>query len=100
MNDAAQKQRNRLKGIALMCGAVACFAVLDAMAKYLGGHMDTLQVVAMRYISAFLLTFVLFNPVSRPGMLRTKAPWPEGTGPWSDLHGRADGRRSHGSVAA
>lgn len=68
------QRRQRLVGIALMCGAVVCFAILDAMAKYLGGHMDPLQVTAMRYISAFVLALIFINPLTRPGMLSTKRP--------------------------
>jgi drug/metabolite transporter (DMT)-like permease len=75
MTDAAHEQRRqRLIGIALMCGAVGLFACLDAMAKYLGGHMDPLQVTAMRYLSAFVLALIFSNPLTRPGMLKTKRP--------------------------
>ena len=70
-----QARRQRLIGIALMCGAVASFAVLDATAKYLNGHMDTLQVVWARYASGFMLTFLISNPLSRPGLLRTNRPF-------------------------
>ena len=72
--DEHDHRRYRLIGIALMCGAVACFAVLDAMAKYLGGHMEPLQVVGIRYISAFLLALIFSNPLTRPGMLKTTRP--------------------------
>ena len=42
LTDTAHEQRRqRLIGIGLMCGAVAAFACLDAMAKYLGTHMPT-----------------------------------------------------------
>ena len=75
MTDPAHEQRRqRLIGIALMCGAVAAFACLDCMAKYLGMHMDTLQVVGVRYASAFLIALMFSNPLSRPGMLRTGRP--------------------------
>lgn len=57
-----------------MCGAVADFACLDAMGKYLGNHMDILQVVAVRYASAFLLTLLVSNPIVRPGLLQTAKP--------------------------
>ncbi len=67
----SHERRQRLTGIALMCGAVASFAILDCMAKYLGGHMDTLQVVGVRYAAAFLLTLMISNPATRPGLLRT-----------------------------
>ena len=69
MTDAeATRRRHRLTGIALMCGAVASFACLDATAKYLNVYMDTLQVVWARYTGAFLLTLIFFNPsdASRP----------------------------------
>jgi drug/metabolite transporter (DMT)-like permease len=57
-----------------MCGAVALFACLDAMAKYLGGHLGTLQVVAMRFVIAFFLALLISNPFSRPGLLVTARP--------------------------
>lgn len=57
-----------------MCGAVACFACLDATAKYLSGHMDVLQVVWVRYTAAFLLTLVISNPLTRPGLVLTRRP--------------------------
>jgi drug/metabolite transporter (DMT)-like permease len=67
-------RRSRLTGIALMCAALACFSCLDTTAKYLNMHMDTLQTIWARYMSAFVLAFFLFNPLSRPGILRTKKP--------------------------
>jgi drug/metabolite transporter (DMT)-like permease len=72
--DHGKLRRNRLTGIALMCGALACFSCLDATAKYLVGHMDSLQVVWARYTSAFLLALMFYNPFSHPGMMRTKRP--------------------------
>lgn len=72
--EAQKRRRHRMTGIALMCGAVASFAVLDATAKYLNGHMDTLQVVWARYASAFVLALIISNPVSHPGLLRTSRP--------------------------
>jgi drug/metabolite transporter (DMT)-like permease len=57
-----------------MCGAVGSFAFLDTTAKYLGRQIDVLQVVWARYTFAFLLTLVVSNPLSRPGLLSTKRP--------------------------
>jgi drug/metabolite transporter (DMT)-like permease len=74
LTDHAHERRQRLTGIALMCGAVASFACLDCMAKYLGTHMDTLQVVGVRYVSAFLLALMFSNPIVHPGLLRTSRP--------------------------
>ena len=75
MSDPAHElRRQRLIGIGLMCGAVALFSVLDATAKYLGGHMPTLQVVAVRFISAFMIALAVSNPLTRPGLMKTAQP--------------------------
>jgi drug/metabolite transporter (DMT)-like permease len=66
--------RSRLIAVGLMCGAVLCFAMLDASAKWLSDHMDPLQVVFARYAGSMLLVSLLLNPWSRPGMLRTQRP--------------------------
>jgi drug/metabolite transporter (DMT)-like permease len=70
----AQARRARLTGIALMCGAVGCFSFLDADAKYLGRHMDVLEVVWARYTFGFVLALVWTNPLNRPGMLHSARP--------------------------
>ncbi len=57
-----------------MCGAVGCFSFLDASAKYLGRHMDMLEVIWARYTFAFLLALIVYNPLSRPGLMRTARP--------------------------
>lgn len=74
MSRPAEQRRQRLTGIALMCGAVAMFSCLDTTAKYLLDHMHALQVVWARYFCAFVLSVVLFNPFTRPGLLRTTRP--------------------------
>lgn len=76
MTDSAQeRQKQRLTGIALMCGAVFLFAGNDASAKYLNAFMATIQVVWARYASAFVLGIVMANPFTRPQLLRTNRPW-------------------------
>jgi drug/metabolite transporter (DMT)-like permease len=70
----AQKRAHRLTGIALMCGAIACFALLDATAKFLNLHMSTLEVAWARYTGAFLFPFMLSNPWTRPGLTVTPRP--------------------------
>jgi drug/metabolite transporter (DMT)-like permease len=75
LSDAAhEKRRQRLTGIAMMCGAVALFAALDAIAKYLGRHMDPMQVTGMRFFFGFLVALIIFNPLTRPELLKTKQP--------------------------
>ena len=66
MTDPAHQRRQRLTGIALMCGAVAMFACLDATGKYLNHHMDTLQVVWARYTFCFRAHIGFFEPGQRP----------------------------------
>lgn len=74
MTDARTQRRQRLTGIALMCCAVALFAGLDATAKYLNTSLDSLQIAWARYTSAFLLTLIVSNPLTTPGLLRTARP--------------------------
>ena len=69
------ERRQRLTGIALMCGAVASFACLDTTAKYLGRHIDVMVIVWARYSFAFLLTLLISNPRHRPGLTRSKRPF-------------------------
>lgn len=71
---ARLQRRHRLTGIGLMCAAVVAFACLDAIAKYLNGYMDTLQVVWARYTGGFILALLVSNPLSRPGLMRTGRP--------------------------
>ena len=70
--------RSRLAAIALICGAVLFFALLDTSAKWLSVHMDPVQVVFARYAGSMVMVLMLLNPWSRPGVLRTKRPWLQG----------------------
>ncbi|HET9816614.1 MAG TPA: EamA/RhaT family transporter, partial [Xanthobacteraceae bacterium] len=70
-DDLSHERVSRLTGIALMCGAVACFALLDTTAKYLNLYMSALQVAWARYTGAFLFPFIVSNPWTRPGLTRT-----------------------------
>jgi drug/metabolite transporter (DMT)-like permease len=74
MHDPSHERVARLTGIALMCGAVACFGMLDTTAKYLNLYMSTLQVVWARYTGAFLFPFIVSNPWTQPGLTRTTRP--------------------------
>jgi drug/metabolite transporter (DMT)-like permease len=71
----AKERRQRLKGIALMTGAVAGFSCIDASAKFLINYMDIIQVVWARYAFAFLLSLFISNPIARPALMRTSRPW-------------------------
>ncbi|KFG70476.1 DMT family transporter [Microvirga sp. BSC39] len=66
------QQQNRLIGIALMCAALFCFSCLDATAKWVNLSVDPMVTVWARYMSAALLTFMVINPRTQPGALRTR----------------------------
>jgi drug/metabolite transporter (DMT)-like permease len=68
-------RRQRLIGIALMCGAVATFSCLDTTGKYLNYHMFTLQVVWARYFFAFVLALFISNPFKEPALMKTGRPF-------------------------
>ncbi len=75
MTDAAYEHRRlRLKGIGLMCCAVAAFACLDCMAKYLGNHLPVSQVVGRPLRERVPDRADVPNPLNRPGLLRTGRP--------------------------
>jgi drug/metabolite transporter (DMT)-like permease len=74
-SDAVRERRQRLKGIALMCGAVAGFSCIDASAKFLNHYMDIIQVVWARYAFAFVFSLTISNPFVRPALMRTSRPW-------------------------
>ena len=74
----ATARRERLLGILLMCSAVFCFSGLDTTAKYLGRELPTEQIVWARYFASVVIVSALVNPITRPGVLRTKRPWLQG----------------------
>lgn len=67
-------RRARLTGIGLICIALFCFALLDTTAKWLSGHMDTVQVIWARFAGHFALSFLFVNPWTVPGLVRTRRP--------------------------
>ncbi|QCI64343.1 DMT family transporter [Phreatobacter stygius] len=67
--------RLRLKGIGLMVTALACFACLDTIAKWLNTAMDPIQVVWARYCAALVVVLIMFNPWRNPRVLVTRRPW-------------------------
>jgi drug/metabolite transporter (DMT)-like permease len=71
----ATDRRARLTGIGLICVALVCFAALDTTAKWLGGRMNLVQVIWARFAGHFLLSFLVVNPWTVPGLLRTRRPW-------------------------
>jgi drug/metabolite transporter (DMT)-like permease len=62
-------------GIAFLLGAVVCFACLDGLGKWINRTNDPMLTAALRYFSSFVLGSLFLNPLSRPAILRTRAPW-------------------------
>jgi len=72
---SADERRKRLIAIGLMCGALFCFACLDATAKWLSGHVDPLQTVWARYVGSVVIVSFFVNQYTTPGVSRTMRPW-------------------------
>ncbi|KQP61519.1 MULTISPECIES: DMT family transporter [unclassified Methylobacterium] len=69
-------RRRRLAGIVLMCGTVAFFACLDASAKTLAlAGVDPLFTTFMRYGVSVVMVSAFINPVTTPGVVRTRRLW-------------------------
>ncbi len=68
------KSGSTMAGIALMCCAVSSFAVTDATAKWLSGHTSVFMIVWARYVIHLVLSLIVFNPWTVPGLLRTRRP--------------------------
>jgi drug/metabolite transporter (DMT)-like permease len=69
-----QLQQNPLKGIALMCLALALFSVLDTTAKFMASvvQLPVTQMVWMRFVSQFLLIIVVMGVVALPWLLNSR----------------------------
>lgn len=72
-NEAETARRRRLVGIALMCGAVAFFASLDACAKTLArAGVDPVVTTFMRYAASVAMISLFVNPVRTPSVVRSR----------------------------
>lgn len=68
--------RQALTGVALMCGALATFTVLDTSVKWaMRQGAPALQVVWVRYVGAFVLCFLTAAPSQWRAMIRSNRPW-------------------------
>lgn len=72
---ARTARAERMVGIALMCGVGAFFTSLDACVKSLAqAGIDPLLTIFMRYAVGVGLVSLVLNPVTSPGVLRTRRP--------------------------
>ncbi|MGL4634856.1 MAG: DMT family transporter [Beijerinckiaceae bacterium] len=70
-----EQRAQRLKGIALVCMALMCFACLDATAKWLGPRIGPIETTWARYLSSVVIVSFVLNPWVTPGITITKKPW-------------------------
>jgi drug/metabolite transporter (DMT)-like permease len=69
------ERRQRLVGIALMCGALLSFSCLDASAKWLNQALDPMLTVWVRYLGSVVFVSLFVNPWTAPGVSHTRRPW-------------------------
>lgn len=64
-----------LKGILILLGAVACFACMDASAKWLGRHeVPALEIAGMRYVVSLVVAAAALRVWRRPELLHSRRP--------------------------
>lgn len=65
--------RNRRNGIALTCAATACFATLDACAKWLVRSLPVVEVVWLRFALHVVLVSLLLAPLHGRELVRIRS---------------------------
>jgi drug/metabolite transporter (DMT)-like permease len=68
----------RVRGIALICLAVLCFAALDTCAKYAGRFVPAIEVAWARYFFNFVFVFAALRPWRRVSTFTTRRPLLQG----------------------
>lgn len=58
----------------MMCIALMLFTVLDTTAKWLGESLSAVEISWARYAGQFVLSLLILNPWTTPGVWRTKRP--------------------------
>jgi len=71
---AETERSGRLVGIGLMMAALVCFTAIDTSAKWLGRTLPPLEITFFRYFVAFLLSAIVFNPVTARHAWTTRRP--------------------------
>lgn len=73
---SASSPRDVLVGVGLMCGALACFSLLDSSVKWaMRQGLPALEMVWVRYAGAFILCFLTAPPSQWRSMLHSNRPW-------------------------
>jgi len=69
-----RSKRHNLRGMALMSGAVLCFAVLDSLSKYLSRYYPVPFLIWARYAVHLVLMALMFIPQRGAALLRSSRP--------------------------
>lgn len=67
----AEPRRTRTIAILLMCGAVMCFACLDASGKWSNRYVDPLVTTWVRYAANVAVLALVLNPLTKPRLLHS-----------------------------
>jgi drug/metabolite transporter (DMT)-like permease len=70
----AEESAERLRGIGLLCAAVALFTVLDTSAKYASRFVPTIEVVWARYALSVVFSMVVLRPWRQWDVYLTRRP--------------------------
>lgn len=68
------ESQGAIAGVFLIVATMLLFACMDGTAKWLGRRINPAEIIAVRYIVAFLAVGAFFNPWTRPRLLRTQHP--------------------------
>lgn len=71
---AERERSRRLAGMGLMVAALVCFTAIDTSAKWLGRSLPPLEITFFRYVVAFALAAIVFNPVTARHAWTTRRP--------------------------
>ncbi|HRJ68510.1 MAG TPA: DMT family transporter [Beijerinckiaceae bacterium] len=71
----SEARRQRLLAIAMTCGAVLCFTLIDTAAKALSPQVGVMTTTWLRYVAAFLFILPFLNPWRVPDLLKSEKPF-------------------------
>jgi drug/metabolite transporter (DMT)-like permease len=74
MNSPLPTTPSRLRGIALVCAGMFCFAAMDTVNKLLARGLPALEIAWGRYFGLFVLMTVILAPRFGLRLLRTRKP--------------------------
>jgi drug/metabolite transporter (DMT)-like permease len=74
MSDATHERSDALRGILLMCAGVSLFPFMNAAVKLLAQNYPVAEIVWARFTGHLIIMLIVFLPLYRWGLLRTRRP--------------------------